>query len=251
MVSLSGAHGPRARNARFLLATASWLSTTLTVGLVGSLVAQLDLADPRSAQSPAAPLIAGALLGLAVGAVAWFLAPIPPRHDSEPSAVHPLTLGEDARVVWTATASASPKLAVAIALFAVALLIQAIVLSFELGTAAWPLYIAPVVLGLVLSTLTWRLRIDHRGVVARSILGFPRVTVPAARIQGGSVVTVSPVADFGGWGVRWLPGQVGVILRGGEALRVSRRDGRTVTITTQDAGRAAGLVEAIAGRNGA
>jgi hypothetical protein len=251
VVSLSGAHGPRARNARFLLATASWLSTTLTVGLVGSLVAQLDLADPRSAQSPVAPLIAGALLGLAVGALAWFLAPVPPVDDSETPTVQPLTLGADARVVWTATASASPKLAVALALFAVALLILAIVLTVELGAAAWPLYIAPVVLALVLSTLTWRLRIDSRGVVARSVLGVPRVTVPAARIQGASVVTVSPVADFGGWGVRWLPGGMGVILRGGEALQVNKRDGRTLTITTHDAGRAAGLLEAIAGRNGA
>jgi hypothetical protein len=214
-------------------------------------VSQLDLADPRAAQSPVAPLITGAVLGLAVSALAWFLAPVPPADVSETPTVEPLSLGEDARVIWTATASASPKLAVVLALFAVALLIQAIVLTFELGAAAWPIYLAPVVLALVLSTLTWRLRIDHRGVVARSVLGFPRVTVPAGRIQGASVVTVSPVADFGGWGLRWLPGQVGVILRGGEALRVSRRDGHTVTITTHDAGRAAGIVEAIAGRNGA
>ena len=251
VVSLSAAHGSRVRNARILVATASWLSTTLTVGLVGSLVSQLDLADPRSAQSPAAPLITGAVLGLAVGALAWFLAPVPPAGESATPTVERLSLGEDARVMWTATATASPKLAIVIALFAVALLVQAIVLTFELGAAAWPLYLAPVVLALVLSTLTWRLRIDHRGVVARSVLGFPRITVPAGRIQGASVVTVSPVADFGGWGLRWLPGQVGVILRGGEALRVSRWDGHTVTITTHDAGRAAGIVEAIAGRNGA
>jgi hypothetical protein len=244
--SLSGASGTNARNARLLLATASWLSTTLTVGLVGSLVPQLDLTDVRSVGSPVAPLVAGAALGLVIGTAAWFLAPRPPEDEGETPAVEPVRLGEGARVFWTATASASPKLAVVLALFAVALLIQAIVLTLELGNRAWPIYIAPLVLGLVLSTLTWRVRIDHRGVVARSLLGFPRIIVPADRIDGARVVTVSPVADFGGWGLRWIPGQVGVILRGGEALQISQRGGLTVTITTRDAGRAAGIVDAIA-----
>jgi hypothetical protein len=63
---------------------------------------------------------------------------------------------------------------------------------------------------------------------------------------------VVPLGEFGGFGLRWGPGRrLGIITRGGEALEVQRRDGRTVVVTVDDAATAAGLLMAFAARKNA
>jgi hypothetical protein len=49
--------------------------------------------------------------------------------------------------------------------------------------------------------------------------------------------------------VRLVPnGSFGIVLRAGEALQVTRRDGRRFTVTVDDAATAAALLEALSSR---
>lgn len=58
-------------------------------------------------------------------------------------------------------------------------------------------------------------------------------------------MTVNPMGDFGGWGLRLsVDGRVGVVLRTGEALQITRRKGRPFVVTVDDAETAAAVLSA-------
>ena len=96
---------------------------------------------------------------------------------------------------------------------------------------------------------TWTVTVDQRGLVARALLPRPRVVVPLGEVEHAEVVHVSPVREFGGWGLRMgLDGRVGVVLRGGEALEVARTGGRRVVVTVDDAATGAALLNTLAAR---
>jgi hypothetical protein len=102
---------------------------------------------------------------------------------------------------------------------------------------------------LLVAMTAWTVTVDRRGLVARSRLPKPRVIVPLDEVEGARVVTVDPLREFGGWGVRaGLDGRVGVILRKGEALEVRRTGGRVVVVTVDDAATAAALLTTLAAR---
>jgi hypothetical protein len=47
---------------------------------------------------------------------------------------------------------------------------------------------------------------------------------------------VNPLAEFGGWGWRWgADGRVGVVLRAGEGIQVTRTNGKRFVVTVDDA----------------
>ena len=116
---------------------------------------------------------------------------------------------------------------------------------------AWPLIVVPLVLAVaVLGTVSWRVRVDHTGLTVRPPLGWPTYRVALAEVADASITTVVPLGEFGGYGVRFGPGRrLGVITRGGDALEVKRRDGRTVVVTVDDAGTAAGLLTTLAAQS--
>jgi hypothetical protein len=79
----------------------------------------------------------------------------------------------------------------------------------------------------------------------RSAAGWPRLEIPAAEIASTRSVRIDPFAEFGGWGYRFgTDGRRGFVLRAGEALEVTRTDGRVFVVTVDDATTAASVLAA-------
>jgi hypothetical protein len=101
----------------------------------------------------------------------------------------------------------------------------------------------------VLGTASWPVRVDEAGLTVRSALGWPQFVVTAADVESAAVAQVTPLGEFGGYGLRYAPnGRVGIITRRGEALDVKRRNGRSLVVTVDDAGTAAGLLTTLSAR---
>lgn len=57
------------------------------------------------------------------------------------------------------------------------------------------------------------------------------------------------MGEFGGWGLRWAPGGgFGVVLRSGPGIRITRTNGKTFSVTVDDAETGAALLTALAAR---
>lgn len=202
---------------RVLVGAPLWLACFLTVSLVGSVVLQARPGAPV----PGAPLLAGLVLGLL--------------------AVRP---GE--RLVWLGRAVPAPGVTWA-ALGALGAAAVAVAVA-GFATQPWVAAVALVpalLLPLVASALHWRVRIDARGVAAVGALGFPAVRVPLEDVASTAVSVVAPVGDFGGVGLRFGRGVTAVATRGGEAMEVTRIDGRRVVLTVDDAATAVGVLQAL------
>jgi hypothetical protein len=87
--------------------------------------------------------------------------------------------------------------------------------------------------------------VDHRGLTCTTFLGLGRFAAPALPGATAEVVAVRGLSEFLGWGIR-IGGSssIGLIFRNGEALRVYRPDGYSLTVTTNDATTAAALFNA-------
>ena len=94
----------------------------------------------------------------------------------------------------------------------------------------------------------FRVTVDRTGLTWRSALGVPRGHVPLAGVTGVSVVDVRP-GDFGGYGIRSVPGATGLITRSGPALQVQRGTRRLV-VTVDDPMGAASVLEGLRLRSG-
>ena len=105
------------------------------------------------------------------------------------------------------------------------------------------LLVAALMVLLMLAILTFEVTIDARGLTWRGAMGFPRGSIGLEDVRQASVMEVSP-GDFGGMGLRAMPGRLGIITRSGRALRVRHERGELV-ITVDDAGTAAGVLEGL------
>jgi hypothetical protein len=95
----------------------------------------------------------------------------------------------------------------------------------------------------------FRVRVDDQGLTVRSALGVPAFRVPLGEVETAEPAQIQAFAEFGGIGVRSVPGRrLGVVLRSGEALRVRRTDGREFVVTVDDAATAAALLTALVQR---
>lgn len=199
--------------------------------------------------APALPLTGGAVLAAAAGLLTWRLLPreAPATTGVEPADALPVKPGEVA--AWTGRADLPAWFVTVIAGVAAALIVLGVLLLLTTGWHAWPLFIAPaLLLTVLLATGQFVVTAGPRGLLARSALGWPRILVPAAQIAEAGVVQIDPLADFGGWGVRWVTGPTGhgrwgIITRPGPSLEVVRRDGRSIVLTVDDPGTAAAVLE--------
>jgi len=170
------------------------------------------------------------------GAIGWWLGG--GRTAPEPvwGEVPRLDVDDPERYVWSGRAR-NPVLVVG----GVALIVA--------GLVVWGLTaVVLVVVGLlVLGFSEVRVTVGGGGVVIGiGWLGFPSWRVSVEEITGTSVEHVMPMA-YGGWGYRIRPGARAVVVRGGTALRLRRRDRPDLVVTVDDAETGAGLVGAIAG----
>lgn len=205
--------------------------------------AHLDLTDPYAARLPLPPAAAGVALGLLAG---WLAAKACPEDPPAPAPQAPRLrqeLAPGTRAIWISRTGQARWLSVVVASTFVVTLGLAI-LDGDRAVAWVPVLIAVIALAFT----GFRVTVDHQGLRWRGRLGLPRGHVPLEDIASAEVVQVDP-SHYGGWGYRLSPVHgTALVTRGGSALRITRRDGRRFTITVDDAGTGAALLEALSHR---
>lgn len=232
----------------FSTGTAVFVVGLITVSTAG----QRGLADAADAELPGAWLLAMVAVGVLAGVGSAAI--IPPWRVSSPdtanaTAVDPVTLGADERAAWTRSVGAGAAgVVVVVSSLAVLLVIAGVTEQW------WTLAIAAAILVLVVAMASVRVIVDRRGVTVRSRFGWPRFHTAIADIAKADVVAVKALRDFGGYGARLAVigphrGTRGVVLRSGEALRITRVDGVRELVVVDDAATAAGLVNGLLQRS--
>ncbi|MFD7441622.1 hypothetical protein [Streptomyces sp. NPDC059909] len=79
--------------------------------------------------------------------------------------------------------------------------------------------------------------VDHEALEVRcGHIGVPRRRIPLASVVGAEFVPRVCPRQWGGWGYRWRPEKgTAVIVRRGEGIVLRLGDGRTFTVTVDDA----------------
>lgn len=239
---------------RLVLGLAMGQSVFFAALLLAPLAAQLDTESGTVPEGFDAYVMSAVVLALVAGAAAALTAGSDARLPATgPVAGDKAELGTHERAVWIKRVTPTPKFIV----------VGALVATAVLGISAWTSWLSGswfgfilgvVILVLVSTMLVWRVKVDSQGLTAQAILGWPRLHVPADDVEGAeSRVVASPLREFGGWGIRTSltqpSGTVGVIIRGGEAVDISRSGERRVVITVNDASTGASLLSALAQKN--
>lgn len=180
---------------------------------------------------------AAVALALAAGAVGWVMAGGRSVQRTTPQGAAPvLDVAEPSNVVWSGRGVGRVTMFIGVAVITIGLVIW-----------GWPA-VGLVLVGLIaLGFSEVRATVSHRGVVTSlGWWGFPSWTVPLTSIERAEVEDVRPMA-YGGYGYRVRPGVRGVVVRGGESLRLVLRDKADLVLTVDDAETAAGLLNAMLG----
>jgi len=200
---------------------------------------------------PTATIVGGFAIGILAAIIVGFALPREsPATSAPPATAIPLGLGEV--VAWSGSVRLPVAFVASIAAIAIAFIVLAIVLVTVADRHALWLFVVPVPILLALgTTFDWSVAVGPTGVTIRSAIGWPRMRIPVDDIVSAGVTEVDPVSDFGGWGPRWVvrngKGRWGFVSRRGPALEITRRDGRSVVATVDDAATAAAVLEAYAG----
>lgn len=221
--------------------------TGVVMGLLAALglmiaLPNLDLSDPEAAQigwEAALPL------PLMVGAagVAWLVhgrpsEPARPADSPPPPDLPRLTADEPAyynRAVFQWWLAAT-----------------VLALLGSLGVLIWVL-LTPwlgaelVLLGIAIASFgRIRVRVSEEHDLTLSS-GFVAHRIPIAELTGARPrERVEPFSEFGGWGLRYRPGAVGLVERAGPGVEVSRTRDRRVVITTDEPQRLAAVINTLA-----
>jgi len=249
LVTWKGApHGGMLWAHKLLVATAVFIAVLLTVISSGTLAIQRGLDSAENAGDIGGIMIAGFVIAAILAALAWLMLPAAEQIVSHPVAAEPIVGSTTQRVHFSTTTRLGPGVVViavaALVALGVALTIQAFSNPAEL---LLPAVIGIFVIALAVSTLSWRVTVDHRGLRVRSALGFPRSTIAPEQIASVAVVEVNPIGEFGGYGWRWAPdGRSGIVLSKGEAIEVTRTNGKKFIVTMHDARRGAEALATVA-----
>jgi hypothetical protein len=238
--------GRTAATLRMTAAGNVWIAGLLATIATGSTAVQRGLADAHHVVLPGWLLPTAMLAPLIPAVIAAFLVPADRHQPSAsriPEGAPQIPLGASARAVWLRRTSSGPGAAIA-----VGSILLVVVLSIVLDTPGILALVAVLILVLG-ATLAFRVRVDATGLTVRSLLGFPSTRIRADEVERASVIDVSPLRDFGGWGWRvGHGGRTGIVLRSGEALLVEQTGGRSLVITVEDAAQGAALLNTMAVR---
>lgn len=236
---------------RLLAAFNAGLSAFLVTMIIGSMAVQLDLEDATEAGGVGGTVALAFAAWIAVTVVAWFVQPHIEISANAAKPTQALAVSDTERAVWFGQIQPS-RTFVAVIGTTVALLLGVTILLFLMtvdGPVHWiMLGMFLLVAALAITTMWFHVRIDADGLEARSSLGWPVIRLPASDIERVEVTHIVPLAEFGGWGLRWGPGRFGIVMRAGEGIIATRRDGRIFAITIDDASTAAALLAASAER---
>lgn len=240
--------GERGFVLRMMPAVAAGLAALMAVILTGSLLIQRGLADAADAPSILPAMWVGLGAAVVAGAAGWLAQP---RHvERRPAAVPvgPIARAAGERTVWVGRAEMrAPALAAIVAGVAVAAL--AAVANWLVGDTAVAIVVTSVavVLAVAAASLTvFHVRVDAEGLTVRSAARFVRMRVPAADVASVAAVDVSGLSQYGGYGIRSIPGATAVVLRNGPALELTRQSGRRFVVTLDDPATAAAVLAAVA-----
>ena len=242
-------NGPQwSSTARLLGAMSLGVSAMLAWMMLISVGVQRGLDDAAETPDITGWVFVGFAGAVVVVVAGWFLQPRVTSTGTPAEEVSPMVLAPGERAVWTATATTGRAgVATLTALFLVLAATAVVMWALE-EPSWWVLGLVCLLLGaLMLTMLTFRVRVDTAGLLVRSSAGWPRFRVRPDDVAAVRVVPVHPFAEFGGWGVRLsTDGRFGVVLRTGDALEVTRRSGRTFVVTVDDAATGAALLSATA-----
>ena len=239
------------RRQKLMLATSVWLSALVSVVAVGSLAIQRGLDDASQAGGVGAIMGLGFAAGFVLAVPAWFLLPPADTTVDQGTEPPPIQISATEQLFWYRTVSIA-RVGLVVIFAALAVAVGSVVLTATLAPAGtgFALGCLVVVLPIALMTVFWRITVDDRGLSVRSVLGWPRVLIRPDAIKGVRVVEVNPSSDFGGWGWRYDgAGRSGIVLRAGEAIEVTRRNGKRFVVTVEDAATGAGVLAALVQRH--
>ncbi|MFF8289337.1 hypothetical protein ACF068_08960 [Streptomyces sp. NPDC016309] len=139
------------------------------------------------------------------------------------------------RAQWALAAAGAACVALGVAL--------GVELSWASGTAALLMAVVGCVaagLLVLFGTLAFvhvEITVDLHALDVRcGHLGLPRRRIPLDTVAGAEFIPSVTPCQWGGWGYRWLPDKgTAVVVRRGEGLVLTLSDGRTFTVTVDDA----------------
>lgn len=240
--------GARGMSFRFLGASLAGMSGFVVVAMVGTALAQTELVDVDGAAVVWGPVACSLIIGSALGVLGWA---IQPRHVVSGGAAEPARpLGQrpGERVAWMRE-TAIGRVWVMFSVAAVVLIWASVLITWSVGDSLAAVggvgAAAIAVTAAIATVLAFRVRIDRRGLCVTSVFGVPRFSVKPEEIERVEVVEVNPLGEFGGYGVRWRPGRLGVVLRTGEAIEVHRTSGRSFVVTVDDAETGAAVLASV------
>lgn len=238
---------------RLLGAVALAFAVLMTVLGTWTLVLQAGVADAAESGPVLVPLAASFVAAALAGAAGWALQPHEPWRPAATLPVETVALAPGERAVWlqrVSIARSGAVVLISVLVLMIALTVVTVVVSAE-PVAKWVMIGATLlVAALVVTTTAFHVRVDDAGLTINSVAGWPRVHVPLSDVESAAVVSVNPMGQFGGWGMRWGPAGFGVVLRSGEGIEVRRRSGKTLTVTVDDAATGAALLDALVARTG-
>jgi hypothetical protein len=202
--------------------------------------------------APALPLAGGVILAVAAVFLTWWLLPREALTTESVQAVDALPVRSSEVAGWTGRVELPAWFMALIAAAAAVLIVLSVSLLLTVGPRLWPIFLSPLLLLFVLLvTAQVVVTAGPHGFIVRSAIGWPRLHIPPTSLAKAAVVVVDPLADFGGWGFRWVigpsrKGRWGFITRRGPGLEVFRRDGRSIVVTVDDPGTAAAVLETYA-----
>lgn len=173
------------------------------------------------------------LLGIASGIVLgkhWYPVKLVERSDVSRDVIE-VESGE--RVSWVGRARVK---GVPLGMFAVAIALIFFLPEFPL----WA-FVLVVGVGMVFSQV--EAQVTNDGLRVR-LGGVPVRRISLDSISSARMIDAEPV-EFGGWGWRVVGGKTAIMLRAGEALAVTLRNGRQFVISVDDAATGAGLINGL------
>ena len=232
---------------RTVVGLSIWFGVFISLSMFLGVQTQRNIADVEAVpvSSVVVPLLIGFGVALAAAALGVLVAPRIPELKRPSSEAVALELNDGEQAYWSKTAR-SPRGVIAIPIGAMLLIV---VLFTIVGVPAWLSILVALVLASLCTMLAWRVVIDRRGLTITGLFGFPRFHVPLENVAAATVVEVSAMRDFAGWGIRvGRTGNWGVIARSGEAIEVERKHGTPFVVTVDDAATGAGLLTSLARR---
>ncbi|GAA3592675.1 hypothetical protein GCM10022198_15740 [Klugiella xanthotipulae] len=236
---------------RFMVGTSTWSSVFISILIAGSTISQVELTTAEvHAHNSTVFLLAGPVIALFCGLLAALLAPQVSPVSVRGEAVAALPLAGEERAVWSQHLSASPAIWWLLIGTSGVLVVSSAVMFMTDPQMWWQALLPLVIVALVLGTLSWRVTVAPNGLTARPAMGWPLIRIPVSAVAAVSVNEVNPLADFGGYGVRFGGNRRwGVILSHESSIEVERNDGRrTFVVTVEDAQTGAALLTRYAER---